>query len=65
MLPPTIAPGGMSISEIYDMFPQPQRARQQPRHVVRRRAADAGVHRILRTGARLLLLTKSPRAWPR
>ncbi len=57
LLPPVLAPGGMSVEQIYGMFPN-----------LRERAASPGtrlsggeqqmlaVARILRTGARLLLL---------
>lgn len=57
MLPPVVAEGGMSVDEIYAMFPQ----------IAERRASPGGrlsggeqqmlaIARILRTGAKLLLL---------
>ncbi len=43
MLPPVVAKGGMSLDEIYELFPNLARAPLEPRHeAVRRRAADAG-----------------------
>ena len=43
MLPPVVAPGGMTVDEIYTLFPNLEGAREEPGHeAVRRRAADAG-----------------------
>ena len=43
LLPPPLAPGGMSVEEIYAMFPNLQERRAQPRNApLGRRAADAG-----------------------
>ena len=43
LLPPVLAPGGMSLEEIYALFPQLAERRSQPRHPsFRRRTADAG-----------------------
>lgn len=48
---------GMSVAEIYEMFPQPEGAPQQPGHApVGRRAADAGGRAHPAYGANLLLL---------
>ena len=51
-------PGGLSLDAIFELFPESEgAARLEPGHqALRRRAADAGDRRILRTGARLLLL---------
>ena len=57
MLPPTIAPGGMTVEEIYAMFPNLQERADSPG--TRRSGGEQqmlAVARILRTGARLLLL---------
>jgi hypothetical protein len=62
-----VASGGMTVEEIYELFPNLLERRAQPRHPpVRRRAADAGdgahpAHR--RHGC--CCSTRSPKAWRR
>ena len=54
LLPPPMAPGGMSLDEIYAMFPNLEGAACEPGHApVRRRAADAraGAHPAHRCAA--------------
>jgi branched-chain amino acid transport system ATP-binding protein len=57
MLPPELAKGGMGIDEIYSMFPNlKERANSQGTRLSGGEQQMLAVARILRTGARLLLL---------
>jgi branched-chain amino acid transport system ATP-binding protein len=57
LLPPAVRPGGMSVEEIYDVFPNlKERRRSQGTKLSGGEQQMLAIGRILRTGARLLLL---------
>ena len=57
MLPPIIAPGGLAVADLYELFPNlKERARSQGTRLSGGEQQMLAIGRILRTGARLLML---------
>lgn len=57
MLPPAVQPGGLSVDEIYELFPNlKERRRSQGTKLSGGEQQMLAIGRILRTGAKLLLL---------